>query len=212
MPYRRRNYRRNYRRKYRRPRSSYGLARKAYNLAKYSQRRKELKYHTTAFDSNVDGDVDDTGLLVNVSSIGLGDTNNDRDGNVIYPTSFKLRLCIQLNPSATETFVRVIIFQWKHENPISISDYLAVVSIDSFKSDINRYLSKTLYDHVYRVTDSGGNKNMFTEIKRNLRQMITYPDAGTNANKNQTFVALLSNQAVNFPFVQFESRLYFKDA
>lgn len=210
MPYGRRQKRyRRYRRRY--PRSNYALAKRAYTMAKTAQRKKELKYHTTAFDSNVDGDVNDTGILVNVSSIGLGDTNNDRDGNVIYPTSNKLRICIQLNPSATETFVRVIIFQWKHENPVGIGDYLAVISIDSFKSDINRYLSKTLYDHVYRVTDSG-NKNMFSEIKRRVRGIIAYPDAGTNANKNQIFVALLSNQAINLPFVQFENRIYFKDS
>ncbi len=191
--------------------SSYALAKKAYTIAKKSERQKELKYHTTAFISGTNGDVDNTGLLINVSDIGLGDTNNDREGNVIYPTSSKLRLCIELNPNATETFVRVIIFQWKQENPVSLADYLAVVTIDSFKSDINRYLSKTIFDHVYRVS-SGGGENVFTEIKRKLHGFIAYPDAGTNANKNETFVALLSNQAVNLPIVFFEHRLYFRDS
>ncbi len=201
-----RNYKR-YRRGYNRyPKSSYSLARKAYSIAKKNQMAKELKYLTTTFN----GTVGTSGNLIDISDVSLGDTNNDRDGNVINPTSVKLRICMEINSSSPETLVRVIIFQWLRENPTGIADYLEAISIDSFKSDVKRFESKTLYDRVYKLSDSG-NKNIYDIISRKLHGMITYPDASTNANKNQTFVALLSDDNTNQPTINFSARLYFKD-
>ncbi len=201
-----RNYKR-YRRGYNTyPKSSYALAKRAYAIAKQNRRAKELKYITTVFDSQ----VGTAGTLTNVSVIGLGDSNNDREGNVINPTSVKLRICMDLNPSSTDVLIRVIIFQWITENPIGLSDYLETISIESFKSDAKRFESRTIYDNVFRLSNSS-TKTLCTTIERKLKGFITYPDASTNANKNQTFVALLSDDNTNQPSIRFNARLYFRD-
>ncbi len=201
----RRYYNKRYPRK-RYNKNSYSLARRAYAMAKKNQTSKELKYVTTVFDNL----VGTAGSLTNVSVIGLGNTNNDREGNVINPTSIKLRIDMTLNPASSDVLIRVIIFQWITENPLNISDYLQTVSIESFKSDVKRFESRTLYDNVFRLSNSG-TKTFFTTIKRKMNGYITYPDANTNANRGQTFVALLSDDNENKPTVIFNSRLYFRD-
>lgn len=179
----------------------------AIRLAKKAQVQKELKHNAISNSAA----ISTTGANYELSTITQGDTNNTRDGNVIYPTSAKVRMQMTQHASATQTFIRVIVYKWISESPSGITDYLESAAIDSFKSEQNRYQSVTLFDKTYVLTNISTSA-MFREFKVKLGGMIAYPEATGVANRNSIYMAVLSSEATNTPTVDWQSRLYFKDA
>ena len=209
MVYQRRAPRKMYRKKYVRKTSTAAKANKALYLAKKAQNQKELKWIDTTV-SNLTVGV--TPVLENLSSISQGLTNNQRDGNVIYPTSIKFRATMVMDPGIGSTNVRLIIFRWISEVPAGVSDILQTSTVESFKSDSNRYNSQILYDKVITLSD-GTTSQRFIPIKRRLKGLIAYPETGTVSGRNGIWLLMLSNSPDVTPVsVDYASRIYFKDA
>lgn len=209
MVYRRRTSRRTYRRRYTRKTSTASKVNKALYLAKKAQSQKELKWHqvtTGASNVNVDGS------LVSLSSVAQGDANNMRDGNVIYPTSVKLRLTLDKSSADAVTRMRIIIFRWISETPEQIIDVLDSVSLTAFKSDSFRYQSQILYDKVHTLSE-GQVPEKFVTVSCKLRGLIAFADGAAVPNRNGIWMIFLSDSAVaTSATLRYTSRLYFKDA
>lgn len=206
MPYKRSYRKRPYRRRYRRRPT---LAKKAYYLAKKAQTQKELKHSNHSFS----GTVDQAGTIQSLSTVQEGDTNNSREGNVIYPTSSKIRLNMEMNSAVTTTLVRIIVFKWLvGGNTPTVTDILQSAAVNSFKSEANRYNSKILYDRTHQLNEGASIKKM-VYIKNKFRNyLMAFPEGTTQANKNSIYILILSDETTNLPAISFQQRLYFKDS
>lgn len=182
-------------------------ARKALYLARKAQNQKELKYHSVL---NLSNTVTSSGEIVALSGLTQGDTNNERDGNVIYPTSVALRLNM-ISVSTVRTKCRVIIFKWLEGTTPSVSDILDTVDVVSFKSDGHRFESKILYDRTI-VLDNILLQEKFIQKRIKLDGLIAYNETSSVPSKNGIYMLLMSDQGANFPTFSYETRLYFKDA
>lgn len=209
MPYK--NYKKNYRRKryYRKRRSAYSLAKKSLYMAKKAQGQKELKHSNHSFSST----VSQTGTIVSLSTVQEGDTNNSRDGNVIYPTSSRIRMNMEMDVDAINTLVRVIVFKWLigGTTPV-VTDIIQTASINSFKSELNRFNSQILYDRVHQLNIGATTKKMVNINNKFRNYLMAFPEATAQANKNAIYILLLSDESVDLPTVSFQQRLYYKDA
>lgn len=206
MSYKKRyNYRK---RRYNYNKSTYTKANQALRLAKKAQLQKELKW----IENTETWLVDDNGQIDPLIDMAVGDTNNLREGNVVYPTSLKMRMQIILNAATTSAKVRIIIFKWLIDQPSAVTDLLSSTSITSFKSDTNRYKSNILYDKVV-VLSNGTSQTKFIQCKINLKGLTAYEDATSLPNKNGYYMLLISDKdAEAEPTVQYVTRMYFKDA
>lgn len=207
MPYAKKGMRR--RRYRRRPRTAYGLAKAAYAKAKKAQVQKELKFNQ--FGPLTDTSPDSTGSIEELSQLSQGDTNNTREGNVIYPTSLKWRATLDMATAATDTYVRIVIFRWLSGSPSAVTDVLNTVGMTSFKDDNNRFRSQILYDKVINLNDAKST-SIFLQGRIKLRGLIAYDETTAAANKNSIWIATMSNEAVNFPSFAFRSQMYFRDS
>lgn len=207
MPYAKKGMRR--RRYRRRPKGAYALAKAAYAKASKAQSKKEVKFvETTAIN---DSTPDTTGAIQSLCVLSQGDGNNNREGNVIYPTSLAFRGTISMASAATDTFVRIIIFRWKSATPTDITELLQTTTVDSFKADSERYLSNILYDRTFVLNDAKST-SLFFQKRMKLKGMIAYDEATSTPNRNGLFIATLSNEATNVPTCDMVARLYFKDS
>lgn len=184
------------------------IAYRALKAAQRSEKKKEVKHNAVTV---ADTTPDSTGSIEELSVLSAGDSNNNREGDVVFPTSLRFRGRLVKNASATTTQVRMLIFQWLSEAPGAVSDILVSTSVQSFKSENNRYQSRILYDRVFTL-DSASKDSMFIQKTIKLKGMIAYPQSSSAANRNGIWVLLLSNEATNVPTLNLESRLYFKDA
>lgn len=204
-------YKKNYRRKryVRKRRSAYSMAKKSLYLAKKAQGQKELKHTNHSFSDTVSM----TGTIVSLSTTTEGDGNNAREGNVIYPTSSRIRMNMEMDVDAVNTLVRVIVFKWLvgGTTPI-ITDILQTNSINSFKSEANRFNSKILYDRVHQLNIGATTKKMVNINNKFRNYLMAFPEATAQANKNAIYILMLSDETVDLPTVSFQQRLYFKDA
>lgn len=205
MPYAKMSGRKHYRK---RGYNTRDLAKKAYSLAKKAEGKKELKHNAISI---TDTSPDTTGALQELSVLAQGDTNNTRDGDVIYPTSIKMRGVLSMAGAASDTYVRFIVFRWKSGSPSAITDILVSGSVISFKSEANRFQSEILMDKVVNLNDS---KSTSVFIQKSLRckKYIGYNQSTTAANRNSIWLLTLSNESTNAPTLTMGSRLYFKDA
>lgn len=209
MVYQRRAPRKMYRKKYVRKTSTAAKANKALYLAKKAQNQKELKWINV---SSANLNVGITPVLENLSTLAQGFSNNNRDGNVIYPTSIKFRATMVMDAAIGSTNIRVIILRWISDTPSGVSDILQSPTIESFKSDNDRYSSQILYDRVITLSD-GTTSQRYVSIKHRLKGLIAYPETSSIANRNGIWLLMLSNSPDATPVVvDYSSRLYFKDA
>lgn len=193
-----------YRRYRRRYRSS--LAKKAYRLAKKAYKAPELKYNKISLTKNP---VSGIGTFDNLDSTSAGTTNNQRIGDSIIAKSIHLRCKMNLNASATATQVRMLIFKWRSEFPATVTDVLETATITSFKSDDQRFQSSILYDRTYNLNTD--RPEIFLKKKIKLGFRMTYIGGGTVPNTNGVYVIFCSDEAVNTPTIDFQSRMFYID-
>lgn len=208
MPYRRR-----YTPKKRYPNRRYpnrSLASKAYALAKKAYKMPELKFYGMSLADTSPGT---TASIEEITTIGQGSGNNQREGNTIHGSSLHIRGKFNINASATATQVRLIIFQWKAGagGPATALDVLETSAITSFKSDNDRYKSNFLYDRVFQL-DSVNKPEIYFQKKLKLKKnLISYPESTATAETNGVFAFLLSDEATNEPSSVIQCRLFYRD-
>lgn len=214
MPYN--TYKKNYRRKRtyrrRRPSSAYSMAKRSLYMAKKAQGQKELKY--AAFPL-VSGDVINTGQIFSLSSIAQGDTNLTREGNVVYPTSLRMKFSVTNAGAPGARLFRVIVFKWRPDSTPTVGDILQNNDPLSFKDIDQRFNSNFIYDRMFKLGTAGAsNEKIIVNIVRKFsKYTMGFPSATSQANYNSLWCLVISDTATaNIVIAEATSRLYFKDA
>lgn len=187
---------------------STSTAKKALALAKKAN-RKELKYLDGAIGISSDQILNTGVTWFNFPLIATGATVNTRIGNVIHPTSLKLKYTMEKNASATASQVRLILLQQKNDYTGSITDYLQTADINSQKSVDHRYDSKTLLDKSF-ILDAERPKR-FVNMSIKVPLSMYYDASSSTPDKNRLVLYLISDEATNYPTIVGNQRLYFTE-
>jgi len=206
MSYKKRyNYRK---RRYNYNKTTYYKANKALSLARKAQSQKELKW----LETDQSYTVTNVGRIQNIFVLPVGDTNNTREGNVVYPTSVNFKGVLTMNASTTGTVFRIIVFRWLTGAPPSlVTQILNTTNIEAFKSDSDRYLSDILFDRTYTVS-VGTSPVRYIKFKRKCKGLTAFQDGTNVSNKNGYNILFISDEDTNLPTINYTTRIYFKDA
>jgi len=220
-------YRRSYgyrKRRFVKPRQEAGLsklqqalsiAKKAYTGVKYLKYlvNAEKKFHDYTTTANVDW----AGNLFQMADIDQGDTGNTRDGNQIAPRSIQNTLRLRKHASATDTLVRMILFedlQADYNLPTTITTVLQDdTTTKGVISPINSVLVsrfRILRDKRYILNTD--RPELLVKDFHNLGNHYKYADGtGTNYVGRTLFMILISDEETNVPAIEFYSRIRFMD-
>lgn len=181
-------------------------------VASYARRTVELKF----FSTNASLSIDVGGGLFNLSVVPQGDTDQTRDGDMLYCKGLSFNYACY--PSETNV-MRVIIFRWNVSNalasptPSSVLDNVGFVNspLANYVQDQRRQrLFTILYDKIHGINLDNPTVVRHKYIK--LRSRIAF-DAATTAGKGHIFLLVVSDSgAVPHPSFNFGSKLMFTDA
>lgn len=218
MPYRRkRGFRR---RRFGRKRGGYTtwgatkfLARKAYSGFKYVKRL--INVEKKFFDVSSADNVTSTGAITSLTNIGEGNDYNQRDGNSILCQSVGLRAVCKINPSATTTWVRCMIFADNDQRGVdpAVTDILETASYISPLNHVVGKRFKVLYDKVMSLSINGTearNFKVWIPYNRHVKYTST-AGADASAYEGNLFLLLISNEPTNTPVVSWYHRLRYTD-
>lgn len=190
-------------------------------IKKTSVRRKVMKKpisvssETKILDTNDIGfSIGATAKIDHLSNIDGGTNINQRVGTKISPMYILGRLEFVHNPSATVTFLRVIIFQDLQQVLSTTPSSLSLLQVTDTRSPLNiqnRGRFKIIYDDLFNLNnfDKAG---MVFKINRKVPMPIQWSNAtGTNIQKNGLYVFFLSSDNTNQPLGSYYLRLSFKD-
>lgn len=155
-----------------------------------------------------------SGSVISLHEIAQGDTDSTRTGNSILAKSLAFRFLINMNPSATQTYVRILLIQDKQQiadTGPSITDVLHSASVQSLLliQHIGRF--QVLHDQVVDLDNSLRTTKM-TKLYKKLHTHIRYNgSAASDIQKNGYYLMVLSNEATNTPTVFYNTRLSFYD-
>lgn len=226
MPYRRRSYRRPMRRRARRPSRrprpmssadmAWSLAKRAWTNTKFLKGiiNSEKKYIDLSFNNNPDVS---SGTVNFLNDIPVGDTAITRDGNSVRMKSLSIKGVIQLNTSATQTYVRMLVVQW-YANVLDVTPSFADV-LESLS--ITSHYNKDYVGNFRVLTD----RNMIVDTQFPLKtfsfyyplnavtRWLTTDTSGdqTSMTKNGLYFMCFSSEATNTPAVNITSRVLFYD-
>lgn len=130
-------------------------AKQALNLAKKVARMVNVEYKRDINSYN--STVDSSGVISNICDPSEGDTFNSRDGISIKPMRVSGRIFLRINPSATATVVRLILFRGKQENRVTYTPTDIIHSASGLlyqnpKEYQNRFHTKFIYDKTYYLS------------------------------------------------------------
>lgn len=205
MPYGRKTYRR--RKRYNR--RNYSLAKKAYRLAKKNASRVELKF----LDTEAATAYDATGSVIQVGHPAQGDSQSNRNGDNITPTSLQFRAYGNINASATATQIRVIGYIWKQGSSTAATDIIESADIDSLKAFDKRYQSKMLFDKTMTLNAvSRPEARMNVRVKIPTKYRTAFQPGATTYVNNGLYLFIMSDEATNTPTLNWTARMIYKDA
>lgn len=146
-----------------------------------------------------------------------GDTMQTRTGNKINILSLDAKFYVTMNATATGTILRILIYYYKESDLDSAAMPTAADMIESpyfqgqFDIDYGKRL-KVIYQK-YVVMDDSLTTTKFIRIRlRGLKIPSYYTGANnTDFGRNQLVLFMTSNEAVNGPTVQINSRARFID-
>lgn len=169
--------------------------------------RPELKYKDGVFGLT---SVTNAGITwYNYPLISTGATIEQRIGNVIRPTSLKLKYTLNKDASATASQVRMIVLQQKNDYTGVITDYLESADVNSQKSKDHRFDSVTLLDKTF-ILDSDKPKR-FIDMTIKVPLPMYYDTSGTTPDKNRLVLYFISDESVNYPTCVGNQRLYYHE-
>lgn len=139
--------------------------------------------------------VDNAGVIINLSSVPQGDTSSSRDGASIKPLHLTIRGVLSQNASLTvgSTF-RIIIFRGKQENGSvpTVLNFLESSSIVSPKNYSNRFHYKTLMDKTITL-DSRNVSQRFFQQNFKVYGHINWQEGSANIENGGFYMLLLNN-------------------
>lgn len=219
MVYRKKYTRRRYRRGYRKKNpfvskaAKYaGMAYTAYKGVKYL--KGLVNSEKGMLDFNANTTYSSTGSVISLNNIAQGDTVSSRQGNSILVKGIFGRMLFTQNSSATNTFVRCVIFcnkQQLSDSTPAVDDVLESVSVKSNLNISHKGQYSVLRDFTIRL-DSANNTSAARKINIPLNMHLRYNGtAATDWQKNGLFMILLSNEATNVPTVDWNLRVSWHD-
>lgn len=175
-------------------------------------RRRENKTH--GFD--IDEFMSTTFNATSCVDISQGSTGSTRDGDQLYLRSIYWTGEITKNASATDTHVRLVLFQWRP------SRYQAPDQNALFSDTSHQYWSPYLTDNI-----AGGNLRILADRKITLKaevpsrlfkifvtrgfyRNLAY-SAGTTTTDNKIYALWISNEATNTPIIASKVMVNFSD-
>lgn len=159
-----------------------------------------------------------TGTVDIMSGIPQGDDNGQRTGNSIKLNSLYLTMQGGMSASATQTFVRIILFEDKFNtgttptasNVLGLTLTTGWSVIAPLNTDFStRY--RILIDKRIALSQNGRQNFLFKKyIKRYKHVHYTGPNATDTYNGN-IYLLMLSNEATNTPTIYFNCRVGYYD-
>lgn len=170
----------------------------------------ETKYHDRQFALGADFN----GAVIDLSSIGQGDTDVTRDGDKILPVTLEVGFNV-----VGETYsgiVRLIIFRWIKDSipvPGDIMDSLggSYATISPYQHDLRKNF-QVLKDKTYTVSNNGGTELRSDQyILKMAKKTIEYYQGGVTA-KNKIYALMVGDRALaTSPGMFLMTRLNYKD-
>ncbi len=183
-------------------------ASKALSLARYVSRKVdgELK----RVDSALSVQPPVAGLVTLISGMARGDDFNQRIGLKTEIKSFLIRWRAVLHANASATGIRVALVQDKQVNgvlPGTNDIYGGALLSPVSHQRTQRFI--VLWDKFIQLNDNSG-KERYGKKYRKLNIKASYAGAGSaigNIMTNALYLVTFSDEAVNFPVFDFETRL-----
>lgn len=162
---------------------------------------------------------DTSSQVQHVTGVAQNNTIGSRTGNSILAKSNYFRCTITKHASATNTFVRVIMFvdrQQVADTTPSITDVLTTITVDSCLNINNAGRFKILSDKIFMLSDANGDMRQWKKYIRFGRKgkgmHVRYNGtATTDIQKNGFYIAFLSNEATNTPTLSYNNRFSYHD-
>jgi len=195
------------------------IARSALALA----RRNASLFEKKHLDSVIGGTgITSSPTKYHLTAIAQGDSDEERIGLQVQLSGLKLNWTARPSSSATSaSYLRVMVISLKTPgtsltNAELFEDTTAGRMHYSIQEWVHRYAHKVHYDKCVDTSAGGASAN--SGVTRSVWipipagcQKVRYDNSG-NPEKNSLHLLLVSNQATNGPQVEFNRRLYFKDA
>lgn len=173
----------------------------------------EVKFNDTSGTSI----PNNTGGIATISAMTKGTNYNQREGNSIKNMSIQWRGTASINASATETFVRLMIFrdnECQGAYP-AVTDVLQSASVVSPLNHLNGKRFKILSDKVYSLSINGRENLSFKHFIKIDKSHCKYNDANagdvTDQREGALMYLIISNEATNKPSCQLYFRQRFVD-
>lgn len=147
--------------------------------------------------------VGTTGVYLNLSSISQGDTYLTRTGANIVCENLVIRFRFAPNASAAQNTLRLIVFQWNHDNTLDVPADTQVfeeigtaekVHLSAYKHD-SRFM-KVLYDKLYQpvVPTSSALCHTFTVPVKG--KVVKYA-SGLSTGRDHIYMVVIANDGTN---------------
>lgn len=189
---------------------NYDTAKKALQIALMTKKlvNVERKY----FDVTDTGStVSSTPTLTHLTAMAQGDDVTNRSGNSVRLQSVMMRYQPSQHASATNSIVRVILFQWMDDDAPVATDILDNNAGWGQPNLEKAAKYRILLDHVFKFSDSSMRVDFFKYFKE-LNTHVRYDStAGTDYAKGSLWLMELSNEGTNLPTVARSTRVRFID-
>lgn len=189
-------------------------ATKALRLANYAKSRlnSEIQYfdHTTTKTPAAG-----SATFTNILQIPQGDGESTRHGNQVKLMSVYGRIRFRINPSASTTRVRVMMYQDKYAcggtNP-TITDLLDTNDIDSFRNLDHTRRFRVLKEWYITLVQDQPNDVVWRKFFIKTHMKPRYESSATAAPEfNNIGFMFISNEATNTPTVELHTRVRYVD-
>lgn len=160
-----------------------------------------------------------SGVIEVLNDIPAGDDAEERNGNSILAKYITLNGRIVINPSATTTFVRILVVVDKHGQgtPPTLAQLLQDASINRNLTsrmnidNVDRFY--VLFNRLIPLNNNGNGTKVF-KMYRKLNFHLKYDGTSTGSyDSNAIYCVMISDQLVTdpTPFINWHSRIAFYD-
>lgn len=193
--------------------SALQLAKKAYTGVRYIKGLVNSEmYHHRLTGTAVN--VTSTGAVVHLSGINQGDTSVTRTGNSVFCRGLVLRMRFAINATATTTFCRIMLVidqQQVSDTDPSVTSVLQTADVLSTLhiNQSGRY--KILKSWLFSMDDARNQTRIIDHYQKLWHHIRFNGAASTDIQKGGMYLLYLSDQAVNYPVMDYESKLSYHD-
>lgn len=209
-------YYKKFKRNRRKLKTTTDVAYKALKTANYVKRQYKPEVKINDALDLVGEDVDNNGVIIPLTSganaIDQGDNSGQRIGIKVRPLRIECRMWSTIDPPLNHAQVRCVIFSYKQQNDAtgpSVLEYLEINDPLSPKDWVNKTHFTTHYDRVWNM-DVSERSSLAIKKSIKLSKPLVYGSASA-PEANHLYMLLITDQATNFPNVQYYCRLYFTD-